>query len=295
MKKILLLSAFLLCNIVISQTTQQAGDWDDPDTWGGTVPSNTANIVIAHSIDVDDTRVCNSITINSGARLDVEASLTVATTSVNNGLLYIYNGGTLTQTAGNFTNSNDLQIKKGGIMVFSDAGTTLTNTGNLQILSSNSLFGSLLLSGTYSESGSGTIFYRRYVAGTDYWDLIGTPLSSNTIFDFIEDNEDIATNGSSPTVYALGIYNNTSESAGNGNGGWTNYTSSNIVSSGNLISGRGYQMATSGTSTGSEITFNGTLLTSSVARTLTTNEEGSSSPSDGTKFELIANPYASYV
>ena len=283
-----------MTNLVIAQTTQQSGDWDDTTTWGGAVPATNANIVIAHTIDVDDSRSCNSLTINSGARLNVNASLTVATTSSNDGKLYIYNGGTLTQTAGDFTNNNDLQVKKGGIMVFSDAGTTLTNTGNLELLSSKTLFGSLLLSGTYTESGSGTIFYRRYVAATDYWDLIGSPLSGNTLFDFIDANEDIATNGSSPTAYAIGTYTNTSVASGT-NGGWSNYTSDNIGSSGNLISGKGYQMATSGTTTGAEIKFDGTLLTADVARTLTTNEGGTTSINDGTKWELVANPYASYV
>ena len=190
---------------------------------GGAVPATNANIVIAHTIDVDDSRSCNSLTINSGARLNVNASLTVATTSSNDGKIYIYNGGTFTQTAGDFTNNNDLQVKKGGVMVFSDAGTTLTNTGILELQSSKTLFGSLLLSGTYTETGSGTIYYRRYVAGTDYWDLIGSPLSGNSLFDFIDANEDIATNGSSPTAYAIGTYTNTSVASGT-NGGWSTIT-----------------------------------------------------------------------
>ena len=292
MKKILLLSAFLLCNIVISQTTQQAGDWDDTATWGGTVPSNTANIVIAHSIDVDDTRACNSITINSGARLDVEATLTVATTSVNNGTLWVKTGD-MTLTAGDFTNNGNLRVLAGYDLVFADAGTTLTNTGSINIYSSATAFGSLLLSGTYS-GGSGEIEYSRYIAGTDYWDLIGSPLSGGSIGDFIDLNDDIATNGSSPTVYALGYYTNTS-GASSTNGGWTNYTSSDYDAAGNLISARGYQMATDAAATGSEMTFYGTILTGDVARTLTTNEAGNASASDGTKFELIANPYPSYI
>ena len=67
---------------------------------------------------MDDTRSCNSLTINSGARLDVEASLTVATTSVNNGTLYITLGD-LTLTAGNFTNNGSLRIYGGRDLVFS--------------------------------------------------------------------------------------------------------------------------------------------------------------------------------
>jgi len=293
MKKILLLSAFLISNLVVAQTTQNDGDWDDTNTWGGAVPNSTANIVIAHDVDVDDTRSCNTLTINSGARLDVEASLTVATTSVNNGTLYITLGD-LTITAGNFTNNGSLRIYGGRDLVFSSSSTTLTNTGSINLYSTKSAFGSLLLSGTYTETGSGNIAYSRYVAGTDYWDLIGSPLSNYAISDFIFNNSDIATNGSSPTVYALGYYTNTSGASAT-NGGWTNYTSSTSGAAGNLISGRGYQMATTAGATGAEVTFEGTLLTANVARTLTTNEAGNASASDGTKFELIANPYASYL
>ena len=43
--------------------------------------------------------------------------------------------------------------------------------------------------------------------------------------------------------------------------GWTNYTSSTTGAAGNLISGRGYQMATTAAATGAEVTFDGTLLT----------------------------------
>jgi hypothetical protein len=293
MKKILLSSAFLICNLVVAQTTQNDGDWDDTNTWGGTVPNSTANIVIAHDVDVDDDRSCNTLTINSGARLDVEASLTVATTSVNNGTLYITLGD-LTLTAGNFTNNGSLRIYGGRDLVFSSSSTTLTNTGAINLYSTKSAFGSLLLSGTYTETGSGNIAYSRYVAGTDYWDLIGSPLSNYAISDFIFNNSGIATNGSSPTVYALGYYTNTS-GASSTNDGWTNYTSSTTGAAGNLISGRGYQMATTAAATGAEVTFEGTLLTGDVARTLTTNEAGNASASDGTKFELIANPYPSYI
>ena len=293
MKKILLLILALSSTTLFAETKTTAadGDWDSTTTWGGSLPASGDDIVIAHDVDVDDTRSCNSLTINSGARLDVEANLTVATTSTNNGKLYIKSGD-LTQSTGNFTNTSDLRIYAGYDLVFSDSNTTLTNTGTIRILSSGSAFGSLLLSGTYSESGSGTIQYSRYIAGTDYWDLIGPPLSGYSVEDFTFDNTDIATNGSSPTTYAVGYYTNTS-AASSSNGGWTNYTSDTYST--NMISGKGYQMSTNGTATGAEVNFEGTLLTSNVQITVTTNEAGNVSNSDGTKFELISNPYASYV
>ena len=282
-----------MTNLVVAQTTQQNGDWDDTATWGGAIPSSTANIVIAHNVDVDDSRSCNSLTINSGARLDVEASFTVATTSTNNGNLYLLTGD-MVLTAGDLTNNGNIIISGGTDFVFSDAGTTLTNTGTITINSSGSSFGSLLLSGTYSQSGSGKVEYSRYIAGTDYWDLIGSPLSGYSIEDFIFFNNDIASNGSSPTTYAVGYYTNTS-GASSSNGGWTNYNSTTDGDAGNLISGKGYQMATSGTSGGAEVDFEGTILTGDVARTLTTNEGGTTSINDGTKWELVANPYPSYI
>ncbi len=273
-------------------STTQDGDWDLGNTWAsGSVPASTDDVIIAHNNDVDDVRSCNSLTVNSGARLDVEANLTVATTSANNGTLYVKTGD-LTQSAGNFTNAGTLRVYGGYDLVFSSSSTTLTNTGTITIYSSASAFGSILLSGTYSESGSGTIQYSRYIAGTDYWDLIGPPLSGYSVEDFVFDNNDIATNGSSPTTYAVGYYVNTA-SASSTNGGWTNYNSDTYGT--NLLSGKGYQMSTVGASTGAEVTFEGTLLTSNVTRTVTTNEAGNVSNSDGTKFELIANPYASYI
>ena len=109
------------------------------------------------------------------------------------------------------------------------------------------------------------------IAGTDYWDLIGPPLSGYSVEDFTFDNNDIATNGSSPTTYAVGYYTNTT-AASSSNGGWTNYTSDTYDT--NMVSGKGYQMSTDGTATGAEVNFEGTLLTSNVQITVTTNEAG---------------------
>ena len=108
MKKILLLILALSTTTLFAETKTTAanGDWDSTTTWGGSLPASGDDIVIAHDVDVDDTRSCNSLTINSGARLDVEANLTVANTSTNNGKLYIKSGN-LTQSAGNFTNTSD--------------------------------------------------------------------------------------------------------------------------------------------------------------------------------------------
>ena len=221
-------------------STTQNGDWDLQATWeSGSVPASTDDVIIAHNNDVDDTRSCNSLTISAGGRLDVEAALTVATSSsVGSGaVLNIKSGGTYTQSAGSFTNSGGTITVFPVKMVFSSNGTTLTNTGVIEINSSSSLFGSLLLKGSYSESGVGVINYRRYVAGTSTWDLIGPPLSGYDMEDFIDENADIASgNGSGAGAsgeYAVGVYTNTAAAYNAGNS-WQNYTSSTYDSAGNL-------------------------------------------------------------
>ena len=276
-------------------STTQNGDWDLDATWAsGSVPASTDDIIIAHNNDVDDSRSCNSLTISAGGRLDVQADLTVASTSsmALGSILNVKSGGTYTQSAGGFTNTGGtITVFAGQDMIFSSGSTTLTNTGTIEINSSASAFGSLLLSGSYTESAPGVLNYRRYVASSTTWDLIGAPLSGYSIEDFVDDNTDLASNGSSPTTYAIGYYTNTSEAYGT-NEGWTNYNSDTYDSAGDLEPGLGYQMATA---TGSVIKFTGNLETGNVTEVVTTNEEGTQNANDGTKFALVSNPYSAYI
>ena len=280
-------------------TTAQDGDWDLEATWvGGAVPGASNDVVIAHDNDVDDTRQCNSITINDGKRLDVQASLTVANTSTMGvgAQLNIKSGGTYTQTTGNFTNTQGtLTIFAGQDMIFNNGSTTLTNTGTIEVNSSSALYGSIILSGTYTESGAGVINYRRYVASTTTWDLIGPPLSGYDIEDFIDQNTDIASgNGSGAGAsgeYAVGVYTNTAAAYSAGNS-WQNYTSASYDSAGNLDPGKGYQMATTG---GSEIKFTGDIETGNVTESIVNNEGGTTNQNDGTRWNLVSNPYPAYI
>ena len=301
MKKILLLVLGFVFANTYSQTitTAQDGDWDLEATWvGGVVPGASHDVVIAHDNDVDDNRQCNTLTINAGKRLDVQASLTVANTSTMGvgAQLNIKSGGTYTQTTGNFTNTQGtLTIFAGQDMIFNNGSTTLTNTGTIEVNSSSALYGSIILSGTYTESGAGVINYRRYVASTTTWDLIGPPLSGYDIEDFIDQNTDIATgNGSGAGAsgeYAVGVYTNTAAAYNAGNS-WQNYTSSNYDSAGNLEPGKGYQMATTG---GSEIKFTGNVETGNVTEAIVNNEGGTQNQNDGTKWNLVSNPYPTYI
>ena len=297
MKKTLLIIILFTASICLGATITSSshGDWNATSTWvGGALPAAGDDVVIAHNVvlTAGDDRSTNSITVNAGKTLTLNAVLTVASTSstVGGGKININATGSYTQTAGNFTNQGVINCYSGSDLVFLDSNTTFTNQGQVNMYSSNTLFSSFVLSGTYSDSDWDKFTkYSRYIASTtNGWDLIGSPLENQSINDFQSTNVDIATNGS---AYAIGTYTNTEEAATAGTT-WTNYTTSTIAGAGNFTLGIGYQMATAG---GSEVFFEGEVKTSSVSVLVTTNEEGSVSASDGTKFALISNPYPSYV
>ena len=293
MKKLLIISAFLFFGFAISQTSQQAGNWNAVATWGGSLPSSSADIVIAHNVilTASDNRSVNSVTVNSSKTLTINSTLTVATTSTNAGTIKVNASGIYSQTAGTFTNNRKVYVYAGGDFELGSSVTAFNNNNIFELKSSNSLFAGLKTN-VYSEGDFGSLSYSRYINGTDYWDLIGAPLNNvETIQDFAGNNNDIATNGS---AYAIGTYTNTSEAATAGTT-WSNYTTSTIAAAGNFVSGVGYQMATDGSATGSEVIFTGRPKIANVTVTVTTNEEGTANASDGTKFALIANPYSCYV
>ena len=91
-----------------------------------------------------------------------------------------------------------------------------------------------------------------------------------------------ATSGS---TYAIGTYSNAS------GGGWSNYTTSSgsndVANAGNFPAGTGYQMASA---SGGTLAFTGTVATSDQTVDITDN-----SGSGGTKWNLVANPFPSYL
>ena len=163
-------------------------------------------------------------------------------------------------------------------------GNISLNGATLELRSDSNEFPSLIVFG----SVSGGIRYYRWVngvsSGSSGWDLIG-PTVSNSLVTLITLDSNIATNGSNPTTYALGSYNNTDIS-------WTNFNSSDT--SGSLTSGQGYQMATT---SGAEIKFQGSVLTTSQTISITNynpNDNGNSSLT-GSRWNLISNPFPSYI
>ncbi len=180
----------------------------------------------------------------------------------------------------NLLSGQDLTVVSGGsITIPKDSyvfvGGNFTNTAGTVTLNSDSdEFSSLLVSGTTS----GNITYNRYVntVGTGAWDLIGSPVSGLPFSTFIL-NANIATNGS---YFAVGSYDNTTDT-------WANATNATV---GNLMLGQGYQMATT---SGGTLSFTGAIASGDQTVTITNSDAENSGA--GRRWNLIANPFASYL
>ncbi|MCP4802892.1 MAG: T9SS type A sorting domain-containing protein [Bacteroidetes bacterium] len=180
---------------------------------------------------------------------------------------YISVGQNLTvATGGSITVPKDSYVFVGG---------DFTNTaGTVTLHSDSDEFSSLLVSG----AASGDVTYNRYVniVGTGEWDLIGAPVSGMAFSSLITDTN-IATNGS---FYAVGSYDNTTDT-------WTNATT---ATTGDLVLGQGYQMATTA---GGTLSFTGAIADGDQTVTITNSDAENSGV--GRRWNLIANPFASYL
>lgn len=176
--------------------------------------------------------------------------------------------------------AQDLTVTSGGIITIPKdnyvfVSGNFSNTAGTVILNSDSdEFSSLLVSG----NTSGNITYNRYVnkEGAGEWDLIGAPVSGMA-FSFLIGVANIATNGS---FYAVGSYDNTNDT-------WANATS---TTTGDLALGQGYQMATT---SGGTLSFTGTIASGDKTVTIVNNNAANSGA--GRRWNLIANPFASYL
>ena len=184
---------------------------------------------------------------------------------------------------------NDFEVKSGATLTIDKTASitiagNFTNNGTFTLDSDSDEFSSIIIDGT----PSGNITYNRWVNSVDNgstgWDLVGSPASGVTITSITGDS-DLATNGSSPTTYALGSFDNTDLS-------WSNVDSDDT--SGTLTSGQGYQMATT---SGGTITFNGSVLTTTQTVSITNNNPNDNGDSNltGSRWNLIANPFPSYI
>ena len=175
----------------------------------------------------------------------------------------------------------DLTVISGGsITIPKDSyvfvGGNFSNTaGTVTLHSDSDEFSSLLVSG----AASGDITYNRYVnvVGSGKWDLIGAPVSGMAFSTLIQD-ANIANNGSG--VYAVGAYDNTTDT-------WANATNATV---GNLMLGQGYQMATIG---GGTLSFTGAIADGDQTVTITNSDAENAGA--GRRWNLIANPFPSYL
>ena len=318
MRKILLLSLVFVTNFSFAQatyeTTGNASNWDSASTWtlvsgsaadsdSNGVPDSNDNVEIKHNITVDSNNACNNLTtfapsfITKTITVNNASTLTVAGNVVNDGGIILGSGGTIgtMSITGNVDNDNSITINEGSIMTLSSTSNILAE-GSMVINSSSSTFGSLVMpGGAFTPDAGGWSFeYGRYVNSVaGGWDLISAPVSGLTISSFVDTNSDVATNGSSPTQYAVGVYTNTAAASAAGNE-WQNYTSSSVGST-EFEDSKGYQMATTG---GSKVEFRGVPHTGTQTIDIVYSETGvgpDNVASDGSRFNLVGNPYPSYI
>ena len=169
-------------------------------------------------------------------------------------------------------------IEKTGAVTMSGS---FSNSGTFTLNSDSDEFSSIIIGGTVT----GNISYNRYVnsVGTNEWDLIGAPVEGQSINSFVTANAStLATNGD---TYAIGYYDNETNT-------WTNYTTSTIGNAGNFNIGKGQQMATISGGTGI-LKFTGTPASTLQTQVIIDNNAANSGT--GARWNLIANPFPSYL
>jgi hypothetical protein len=169
-------------------------------------------------------------------------------------------------------------IEKTGSVTMSG---NFSNAGTFTLNSDSDEFSSIIIGG----SVSGNITYNRYVnsVGTNEWDLIGSPVDGQSISAFASANvSTLATNGATK---AIGYYNNADNT-------WTNYTTSTIGGAGNFPLGKGFQMGTIANGTGI-LSFTGSPAATLQTRAIINNDAANSGA--GTRWNLVANPFPSYI
>ncbi len=170
------------------------------------------------------------------------------------------------------TNCNTLTVNPGAALTI-DSGVTVTAT-SIDLNSTSQLFSSLISDGTIT----GTVNYKRHVSqvapvGTN--DLISAPVIGQTFGSFDTSNTNLAASG---TLRAFAPYNTST-------GSYENYDT-NTNASTLLDAGQGYRVATTD---GSTLTFTGTVRTNDVL------DVPISDASAGSAWNLIGNPYPSYL
>ena len=312
MKKILLFIFLISVGQIFSQTTYTSatdGNWSSQFSWSPNgVPGAGDTAIIVHNITVSGVQECAILDVNFafGKKLSISgsgASLTVSGTTTNDGEILVTGGSaanpaTLTLN-GDLTNNDSFTVNAGQRLIMG-TNANVTADAAITIKSDSDSHGSFYFyNGTWTPtSNSGVISYNRHISNLSTWDLISVPVSTLSINDFATGETDLATNG---TQYAIGVYTNTTAAASAGNT-WQNYTTTTAPTAGNFTSGKGYQMAAkgsaSGTGVGAEMTFSGLPNTGTETISIINSETGNgqdNDPADGSRFNLVGNPYPSFI
>ncbi|MDC0506879.1 hypothetical protein OAN56_03045, partial [Flavobacteriaceae bacterium] len=192
------------------------------------------------------------------------------------------------------TNGQNITVASGKSFTIEKTGSVtmsgnFSNSGTFTLNSDSDEFSSIIIGGTVT----GNITYNRYVnsVGTNEWDLIGAPVEGQSINSFVTANAStLASNGD---AYAIGYYDNYWNE-------WENYTTSSnwYPFDGNFLLGMGFQMGTIANGTGM-LSFTGTPAATNKTQAIIDfsqgGGEGEGQPATGTKWNLVANPFPSYI
>ncbi len=193
----------------------------------------------------------------------------------NNDIIHIHEGNAIPQisTASveiaslNIKNNGSLTITKDGQLTVS--GEITNATGTLTIESDSDESGSLIAKSASTPS----ITYNNYIYSAQ-WKLIGLPVTGEVVND-IDDN--LLASGSKS---AIGYYDNA-------NGSWATFNTGSTDGT-ELVNTRGYEIRAA--SSDGSVSFTGTMLNSDLTNVAITTET-----SPGSNWNLVGNPYPSYV
>lgn len=186
--------------------------------------------------------------------------------------------------SGDFSVTGDIEIVSGGTSTITAGNSltvdgTLTNNGAITLESTPTSYSSLIAT---IVAGSGTVNYNRSVnsytndATNNDNDLISAPVTGQPFGSFADANTNLLASG---IERAFAPFNNTT-----GSGAYENYDTTDNAST--LITpATGYRAATTD---GGTLTFTGTVQTGDVSIDIST-------PGGGSIWNLIGNPYPSYI
>ena len=189
--------------------------------------------------------------------------------------------------------TSQLTIEKTGSLTTVGDFTKIAGTGTVTLNSDSNEFASIVVGGT----ATGDVTYNKYVnitgAQGEAWDLVGSPVLEQDMASFADINID---NSYGPLAYdgnqyAIGPYLADQ-------GYFENYTGvlfentiistgGSIENAGNFPAAKGFQMATFW---GATMAFTGKIASTEQIITIQNHEQAS-----GSKWNLIANPFPSYI